>query len=366
MMKINRENYETYFLDYHEGVLSDENKKVLFIFLTENPDLKEEFNRFELFTIPASDKTFGDKDQLKKSIINLQNYQSYFTADVEGDLNPEQKNELEIFIDKHPSLKSELEAFQNVKLKPDFTITYENKKALKRGSKVIPFTVPFFRIAIAASIALFLITYFFFRNKNESVTAHRDIQHNDNKINPGNLPSVKDSTEVMFHQPQAERKQMAEKKKIKEKCKNRNKQGHGLANRKINLNENKIEQPLLSNREGKQNANPLIQQNNSAIKDSSETLVAQNNITKRNAFKPTKSDLSKVFSVDELKELGVSGKTPPEKKNNLWDLASTGANELSKITGKDISINKQSNALENTNSYALAIGNFSISHTSNK
>jgi hypothetical protein len=42
-MKISRQNYEQYFVDYLDGKLNDEQVGVLMSFLEFNPDLKEEF-----------------------------------------------------------------------------------------------------------------------------------------------------------------------------------------------------------------------------------------------------------------------------------------------------------------------------------
>ena len=43
-MKINRNNYEMYFIDYLDGVLSPDLVSELLLFLDENPDLKEELS----------------------------------------------------------------------------------------------------------------------------------------------------------------------------------------------------------------------------------------------------------------------------------------------------------------------------------
>ena len=46
-MNINLNNYEAYFLDYHEGSLSPALVKELMEFISQHPELKEEFETFE-------------------------------------------------------------------------------------------------------------------------------------------------------------------------------------------------------------------------------------------------------------------------------------------------------------------------------
>ena len=43
-MKITRENYELFFVDYLDNKLSDSNILELMAFLAQNPDLEEELN----------------------------------------------------------------------------------------------------------------------------------------------------------------------------------------------------------------------------------------------------------------------------------------------------------------------------------
>ena len=47
MEKITRNNYEVFFLDYHEGLLSGEQMAEVILFLEKNEDLMEEFYSFE-------------------------------------------------------------------------------------------------------------------------------------------------------------------------------------------------------------------------------------------------------------------------------------------------------------------------------
>ena len=141
-MRINRNNYEAFFLDYHEGNFNEELEKELFLFLDNNPDLKKEFESFESFVLPAPQSSFGEKNSLKKSIVTFDNYQNYFIAYTENDLSAEEKSEIDDFIQQYDFLKPELEIFKKLKLVPDDGIVFENKIQLKKRGKIILFASP--------------------------------------------------------------------------------------------------------------------------------------------------------------------------------------------------------------------------------
>ena len=65
-MKINRSNYEIWFIDSLDGNLSSLEAEELNQFLNENPDLKEEFNELTPVIINQSVHQFKDKESLKK------------------------------------------------------------------------------------------------------------------------------------------------------------------------------------------------------------------------------------------------------------------------------------------------------------
>ena len=54
-MKINRDNFEAYFLDYHEGQLGPEMEAEVMHFVELNPDLQTLFNEFEPIHLVADE-----------------------------------------------------------------------------------------------------------------------------------------------------------------------------------------------------------------------------------------------------------------------------------------------------------------------
>lgn len=182
-MKINRNNYEIFFLDYHEGNLTPAMVEELLIFVENNPDLKEEFENFEEIIIPVDESIkFDIKDGLKKTSfintenINEENYEKLFIAFFESDLSENEKTKLFDFIDRNPSLKKEFDLTGKIHLKADKTIIYENKSSLKKypfsTRKIISYSV-----SIAASL-LILVGIYFLMTPNQNTGKYA-----------GNIPS---------------------------------------------------------------------------------------------------------------------------------------------------------------------------------
>ena len=141
-MRITRANYEVYFVDYFDGRLSQEAKEELMRFLEAHPDLKEEFYNFDENVIlqADSDITFPKKDSLKKQETarakpDPENYESWFIAYAEGDLNREEQQQVERFVHDNPALKQEFLIYQKLSLKADSRIRYPDKKRLKKKSR---------------------------------------------------------------------------------------------------------------------------------------------------------------------------------------------------------------------------------------
>ena len=143
-MKINRNNYEIWFLDFYEGRLTKDQVKELMIFLEHHYDLKEEFNQFEHVSLPPINHIYFDaKESLKKHVItseegiNENNYINYFLRKVENDLTDKELIALANFLRKNSFLEKELKGFQKTKSSPDKNITFPYKKELKK-KRIVP------------------------------------------------------------------------------------------------------------------------------------------------------------------------------------------------------------------------------------
>jgi ElaB/YqjD/DUF883 family membrane-anchored ribosome-binding protein len=133
-MNINKNNYEAFFLDYHEGNLSPQEVAELLLFIEQHPELKEEFESFENITLDdLSSVNFENKSGLKKSITE-ENREEYFIRAAEGNLNLAEEKLLADFIQLHPQYLAELELFRKTILTADASIVFENKHELKKAA----------------------------------------------------------------------------------------------------------------------------------------------------------------------------------------------------------------------------------------
>ena len=131
-MEINKNNYEAYFLDYHEGNLTPQQVADVLLFVQNYPELKEELEGFENFSIEDySTITFENKSDLKKEIIEA-NWEEYFIRAVENTLTPAEKKLLDEYIKQHPHEIVDYHLFQQTKLQTDASIVFENKDTMKK------------------------------------------------------------------------------------------------------------------------------------------------------------------------------------------------------------------------------------------
>jgi anti-sigma factor RsiW len=66
--------------------------------------------------------------------INLHNYEIWFLDYAEGNLSPEQVAELMVFVEQHPELKEELEAFDVIPVTPNETISFDTSSLKKTAA----------------------------------------------------------------------------------------------------------------------------------------------------------------------------------------------------------------------------------------
>jgi len=167
-MSINLNNYEIYFIDYFDGNLTVEEVDELMRFIEKNPELKQEFDDFENVGLEVEKVVFDAKSSLKKTeivpcrFVNEENYENSFIAYFEGDLNEEQKAEVEEFVILNASLEKEFEIFGKLNL-PQEEVLYEDKASLKKRVAIVPWQ---YSAAIAASIVLFFGLFWFLKNEN--------------------------------------------------------------------------------------------------------------------------------------------------------------------------------------------------------
>src|SRR5437773_6867022 len=157
-MKIDRHNYEEYFLLYVDNELSVDQKKQVELFVKENPDLEEELLMLQQSRlIPDNTIVFDKKHLLIKeennSFINLNNYEEWLVSYVDDELNEEDKIAVEKFAAAHNHVQQELALFRQTKLQPE-KIIFSDKDVLYRKEKIAVISMQWWKIAVAAILII--------------------------------------------------------------------------------------------------------------------------------------------------------------------------------------------------------------------
>lgn len=159
-MKIDRHNYEEFFLLYVDNELTTEQKKSVEQFVQENPDLAIELEILQQTMMNADDSiVFDGKESLLRSesdsIVNMNNYEEYLVAYIDNELNDQEKIDFYKFAMAHPQVKEELAIYQQTKLQPEKEIVFADKETLyRREEKVRVISIQWWKIAVAAAVIL--------------------------------------------------------------------------------------------------------------------------------------------------------------------------------------------------------------------
>jgi len=157
-MRIDRHNYEEYFLLYTDNELTVEQMKQVELFVTENPDLEEELVMLQQSRlIPDVSVVFDDKHLLMKeesdSFINMNNYEEWLVSYVDNEMNQKQRILVEKFAASHPQVQQELNLFQQTKLQPE-KIFFTDKEVLYKRESARIVSMQWWRISVAAMLVL--------------------------------------------------------------------------------------------------------------------------------------------------------------------------------------------------------------------
>ena len=258
-MKIDRHNYEEYFLLYIDNELTVEQKKQVELFVKENPDLEEELVMLhQLKLIPDKTIVFDKKDLLMKeennSFINLNNYEEWLVLCTDSELNEKDQKEVEKFAAAHPHVQQELNLFQQTKLQSE-KIVFADKEVLYKKERVTVISMLWWRVGvaailiIAAGISLYTIVNKINNNRKTLIDIVIKKQTTPNSIKT-TLPDIQEQTRPGIKK---EKEQMAVTDPINKKSDKGNKQqGQKIqeeqkANQQLtNNNENRINQHVIS------------------------------------------------------------------------------------------------------------------------
>ena len=188
-MKITRSNYEIYIIDYLDGRLNPVESAELLWFISQNPDLEEEFNSFINLKIPLQNLQTDSFQNLKKEFSDIakiteSNFEEFCIGYHEKDLDDNSIKKLFEYLKKNPEKKKDFEIYQKINLKADKQIVYSDKNLLKKHKPlIVRYLKPLIYSGIAAAIliaVLLILTPEKIKNKAIPVAETNSVQPEKN------------------------------------------------------------------------------------------------------------------------------------------------------------------------------------------
>lgn len=205
-MKINRNNYEAYFIDYLEGNLDERLVDDFIEFLQNNPDLKEELSLFESISIETENISFNKKENLYKEKYDLDNeFNQAAIAALEDDISEKEKAEFDKYILAHPKKQKDIVLFGKTKLQPDESILFNKKNTLYHYS--VGRAILLWSGRVAAVLVLALTFYILIDRPAKEITHENQ------------FASVEDKTSKKEVIPESKKIPVKTEKKVPEKTK---------------------------------------------------------------------------------------------------------------------------------------------------
>ncbi|HET6244133.1 MAG: hypothetical protein H0V01_15695 [Bacteroidetes bacterium] len=378
-MSITFNNYESWFLDYHEGKLNEDQKEMVLLFLEQNAKLLEEFNAFDnTFVLTENFVLFEGKENLKAP--EASDFDTLFVAYIENELNPEQKKKTNELIRGNKKLSEEFSLFKKTVLKPDMSIRFTGKKKLKKGNKgVIRFMYYTGAVAAAACVLFFSLNFsdWFKPNNPGNTITHQSSDTIKSKNNNHNLLNL-------------EPIQIVEEIKKENKFEKENKNSFSIANL-IQENNNKrnpdtkhpmevkelIKTPMLSEEKASLAVNNIHEGNalkDTVIEEQNDILFASNSNAAVFEKDPEKTEpanefltpkemvIQRIRSITSIEQPGEGN----SGKISFWEIADVGSYGISKLTGKKFKVSGGTNNKGEVASFAIVSDRFGFSHSTSK
>lgn len=191
-MKITRDNYEIFFLDYLEGNLDEKLVNDFIGFLEENQDLRQELQLFEPVEIPRDEESFSRKRSLYRSELNQnETFDHQAVAWLEGDLTGDEAAEFERWTEKHPEMKAELERYKKTILESDLSVTFKKKSNLYRYPETR--SLLWWSMRIAAILLVAVMLWSIWPDQLTEITSEPALT--EIVSIPGEIPAINDVTE---------------------------------------------------------------------------------------------------------------------------------------------------------------------------
>lgn len=203
-MKLNRNNYEEYFILYLDNELDSEDRREVEVFAEANPDLKAELEMLlQSKLAPDTDITFDNKELLmirNSSSISMINHEEWLLSYTDNELTGEERKDVEKFVAANPSLQTELNLLQQAKLQPEAIVFPYKESLYRREEKAKVIAIRWWTIAAAAVLLLGISTtaIVLLNNKKESTIKDGGIalDGKSKKVKSNNDTTVKQAGNV--------------------------------------------------------------------------------------------------------------------------------------------------------------------------
>jgi hypothetical protein len=182
-MKINRHNYEEFFLLYVDKELSAAKRKAVEVFVQSNPDLEEELLMLQQSVVLPDVVTFDAKRSLLKeeSTTPLQEKLLLLADD---ELPRAEKDAVLKLLSTDAAAAKEWNILQQTKLQADNTVVFADKKSLYRKEQAEVVTIKWWRVAAAAifiGLGIWGVVAVYNNNAGKTTSKENMARGNDNK-----------------------------------------------------------------------------------------------------------------------------------------------------------------------------------------
>jgi hypothetical protein len=165
MERIDRNNYETFFIDYLDGSIPIEEIDLLLDFLTENPDLAEELKELEKIKLQPPNLSDFNFQHLKKTDLDLvEVFEETCIRVIENELSPNEFQNFQEYLSQNEVRQETFELFRSTVSEPDPFVIYDQKNTLKKKTIVFKYWY--------AVAAIFILGLMFFLPADKEPLVH--------------------------------------------------------------------------------------------------------------------------------------------------------------------------------------------------
>lgn len=164
-----------YVIDYLEGHLPQEQEQEMKRFFRDHPDLEQELRDLEQTRLVPAGDAFPDKERLKKQLTlddaGYSHFDELCISRLEGELTDEQARVFDRMVEASPERHHAYALYQKTRMAPDPAIMFEGKDDLKKGgsSRKPALRALYPWAARAASVLLLAGMYLFFPSPDSAV-----------------------------------------------------------------------------------------------------------------------------------------------------------------------------------------------------